>query len=307
MTLKLHYDGWLALPAGLRHKLGLTSGDRLEAELVGRTVVLRPAAQARRQTEPKTQAGEPPIAAASATPPVEAIAPAKRRPKRPKDQAVEPGTDIASSPPDHPESPVKRRSGRPRKIHVAEEPAAALANGAGEPWILRRKAERPAAMRSRRLLPAPRGSGLTQATSGRSATRSARSRCASSGRGAATTGRGREPWSSTPPAAFSDRPITACTWSLPARLGPGHGRYPRGAAPAMAATKKLGVPRPDLFPCDPGSGRIGVGRQLCHELPDLRRLGRHPAGRAWTTPDAAWPSRSLGSGDRGCGSRLATS
>jgi bifunctional DNA-binding transcriptional regulator/antitoxin component of YhaV-PrlF toxin-antitoxin module len=157
MTLKLHYDGWLALPAGLRHKLGLTSGDRLEAELVGRTVVLRPAAQARRQTEPKTQAGEPPIAAASATPPVEAIAPAKRRPKRPKDQAVEPGTDIASSPPDHPESPVKRRSGRPRKIHVAEEPAAALANGAGEPWILRRKAERPAAAGSDEVAaPAPR-------------------------------------------------------------------------------------------------------------------------------------------------------
>jgi AbrB family looped-hinge helix DNA binding protein len=156
-TLKLHYDGWLALPAGLRQKLGLESGDRLEAELVGGTVVLRPAAQARRQTEPETQAGEPPAAAAPAAPPVEAIAPAKRRPKRPKDQAVEPGTDIASSPPDHPESPVKRRSGRPRKVHVAEEPAAALANGAGEPWILRRKAERPAAAGSDEVAaPAPR-------------------------------------------------------------------------------------------------------------------------------------------------------
>ena len=33
-TLKLHYDGWLALPAGLRQKLGLNSGERVEAELV---------------------------------------------------------------------------------------------------------------------------------------------------------------------------------------------------------------------------------------------------------------------------------
>jgi bifunctional DNA-binding transcriptional regulator/antitoxin component of YhaV-PrlF toxin-antitoxin module len=34
-TLKLHYEGWLALPVGLRQKLGLKSGDRLEAELAG--------------------------------------------------------------------------------------------------------------------------------------------------------------------------------------------------------------------------------------------------------------------------------
>jgi bifunctional DNA-binding transcriptional regulator/antitoxin component of YhaV-PrlF toxin-antitoxin module len=33
-TLKLHYEGWLALPTGLRQKLGLKSGDQLEAELV---------------------------------------------------------------------------------------------------------------------------------------------------------------------------------------------------------------------------------------------------------------------------------
>jgi AbrB family looped-hinge helix DNA binding protein len=42
-TLKLHYEGWLALPAGLRRKLGLKSGDQLEAELVRGTIVLRPA------------------------------------------------------------------------------------------------------------------------------------------------------------------------------------------------------------------------------------------------------------------------
>ena len=33
-TIKLHYDGWLALPAALRQALGMNSGDRLVAELV---------------------------------------------------------------------------------------------------------------------------------------------------------------------------------------------------------------------------------------------------------------------------------
>ena len=42
-TLKLHHEGWLALPAGFRQKLGLKSGDRLEAELAGGTITLRPA------------------------------------------------------------------------------------------------------------------------------------------------------------------------------------------------------------------------------------------------------------------------
>jgi bifunctional DNA-binding transcriptional regulator/antitoxin component of YhaV-PrlF toxin-antitoxin module len=42
-TLKLHYDGWLALPADFRRKLGLGKGQALEAQLVGGTIVLRPA------------------------------------------------------------------------------------------------------------------------------------------------------------------------------------------------------------------------------------------------------------------------
>ena len=44
-TLKLHYDGWMALPIGLRQTLGLNSGDRIEADLVDGTLVLRPAAK----------------------------------------------------------------------------------------------------------------------------------------------------------------------------------------------------------------------------------------------------------------------
>lgn len=42
-TLKLHYDGWIALPSELRQALGLSSGDRLAAALVDGALVLRPA------------------------------------------------------------------------------------------------------------------------------------------------------------------------------------------------------------------------------------------------------------------------
>ena len=43
-TLKLHYEGWVSLPAALRQQLGLNSGDRLEVDLVDGTIMLRPTA-----------------------------------------------------------------------------------------------------------------------------------------------------------------------------------------------------------------------------------------------------------------------
>ena len=46
-TLKLHYDGWLALPAALRRELGLDKGAALEVELVDGTIVLRPSDEGR--------------------------------------------------------------------------------------------------------------------------------------------------------------------------------------------------------------------------------------------------------------------
>jgi bifunctional DNA-binding transcriptional regulator/antitoxin component of YhaV-PrlF toxin-antitoxin module len=55
-TLKLHYEGWLALPTSLRQKLGLKSGDQLEAELVRGTIVLR---RAGRPTAPQGLPDEP--------------------------------------------------------------------------------------------------------------------------------------------------------------------------------------------------------------------------------------------------------
>ena len=39
-TLKLHYDGWIALPIVLRQTLGLNTGDRIEVDLVGATHAL---------------------------------------------------------------------------------------------------------------------------------------------------------------------------------------------------------------------------------------------------------------------------
>jgi AbrB family looped-hinge helix DNA binding protein len=82
-TLKLHYQGWLALPTGLRHKLGLKSGDQLEAELVRGTIVLRPAGrptsppglpdepEAERAAAPMAGEAKPqPAAAAAKAPPV---------------------------------------------------------------------------------------------------------------------------------------------------------------------------------------------------------------------------------------------
>ena len=97
-TLKLHYDGWIALPIGLRQTLGLNSGDRIEVDLVDGTLVLRPAAKrgARRTAAKSTRAratdgdpaaapkrrGRPPKAAVAVEPsapthPLVGIGPAK--------------------------------------------------------------------------------------------------------------------------------------------------------------------------------------------------------------------------------------
>ena len=101
--LKLHYEGWLALPTGLRQKLGLKSGDQLEAELVRGTIVLR---RAGRPTSPQTLPAEPeaepertaaPIAgetkstsAAAASPATAETPPAARRTARKPAQATLP-------------------------------------------------------------------------------------------------------------------------------------------------------------------------------------------------------------------------
>jgi bifunctional DNA-binding transcriptional regulator/antitoxin component of YhaV-PrlF toxin-antitoxin module len=127
-TLKLHYEGWLALPAGLRQKLGLVTGDRLEAELVDGAIVLRPTAGAQRSAEPEEMV-EPPAAAA---PSVLAATPVKRPRGRPrKAQAVEHEPKLM---PDVPAEPL------PQSEH-----ASASSTSTAEPAKLRRKVKLPVA------------------------------------------------------------------------------------------------------------------------------------------------------------------
>jgi AbrB family looped-hinge helix DNA binding protein len=80
-TLKLHYEGWLALPAGLRRKLGLKSGDQLEAELVRGTIVLRPAGWPTSPPGRPDEAEAPPAGEAKSQP---AAAAAKAPPAAPR-------------------------------------------------------------------------------------------------------------------------------------------------------------------------------------------------------------------------------
>ena len=61
-TLKLHYDGWLTLPAGLRDLLDLKTGDHLQAELVDGAIVLRPTHGKRAPAEPEPAAEMPVVA-----------------------------------------------------------------------------------------------------------------------------------------------------------------------------------------------------------------------------------------------------
>lgn len=39
--VKVHYDGWIALPADSRHRLGIKTGDRLELEWVDGGLMIR--------------------------------------------------------------------------------------------------------------------------------------------------------------------------------------------------------------------------------------------------------------------------
>jgi AbrB family looped-hinge helix DNA binding protein len=88
--VRLSYDGWLALPAAVRKKLGLSTGYQLELELVGGVIVLRPAG------------ATGPAESAVARPPVEALPP-----EPPPAAAPEPAPT------------VKRGPGRPRKVPAA--------------------------------------------------------------------------------------------------------------------------------------------------------------------------------------------
>src|SRR5689334_602198 len=83
--VRVNYDGWLALPAAARQKLGLSTGDQLELEVSDGVIVLRPV---RAGTATMIAAEPSPVAepeAASPTAPVPAV---KRGPGRPRKSGV---------------------------------------------------------------------------------------------------------------------------------------------------------------------------------------------------------------------------
>jgi AbrB family looped-hinge helix DNA binding protein len=89
-TIQMHYDGWVTLPAAARQKFHLTTGDRLEVEFAGDTIVLRPARGAAapgRDTAAEPAPAAPEEPAVAAEPAAAASAPepvAKRGPGRPR-------------------------------------------------------------------------------------------------------------------------------------------------------------------------------------------------------------------------------
>ena len=93
-TIQVHDHGWLALPEAVRRKLGVGTGDRLEAEVADGAVVLRPA----RRTGAAGRAAPEPAATAA-------------------EQPVEAAPEPAASPPT-----VKRGAGRPRKASAEIAP-----------------------------------------------------------------------------------------------------------------------------------------------------------------------------------------
>jgi AbrB family looped-hinge helix DNA binding protein len=50
--VRVNYDGWIALPAAVRQRLKLGTGDQLDLELAGDTITLRRSTAAARIPEP---------------------------------------------------------------------------------------------------------------------------------------------------------------------------------------------------------------------------------------------------------------
>ena len=169
-TLKLYYDGWLVLPAGLRRTLDLESGDWLEAELVDGAIVLRPKKSAQAPAEPQNAIQ---TIAPTPAPIVEAAVPEKRRPGRPRKVATTEREaqlllEVPGEPLPSPErKPERTRQDRaeepgpesavetPSQVGAQPVPAAASLDGLGEPWELRRKADLVAAMKGDAPMAAP--------------------------------------------------------------------------------------------------------------------------------------------------------
>ncbi|MFZ1428912.1 MAG: hypothetical protein WAS21_19310, partial [Geminicoccaceae bacterium] len=147
-TLKLHYDGWLALPDNFRHMLDLKTGDRLQAELVDGTIVLRPTSAKRVPAAPEPVAEIPGGVAVSA---VDSMAAPVKRPRgRPRKMQVDPSHVELLPGLAMPLATPKRKPGRPRKVRAEEaalDPATEPPTPGDEAvvWKLRPKAALPEA------------------------------------------------------------------------------------------------------------------------------------------------------------------
>ena len=116
-TIKLHYDGWLTLPAGLRQTLGLNSGDRIEVTLVDGALVLRPASKktaASRATTTKASgnASSPATTTSPTGGSAQAVVPESKA-RESQDGSTAPTATAAAAP---------KRRGRPPKVPVAQAP-----------------------------------------------------------------------------------------------------------------------------------------------------------------------------------------
>src|SRR5688572_33283889 len=81
-TVKIHYDGWICLPASLRWTLGLSNGDRLVAELVDGALALRPVARRAGQDQPTNTPALSAIDRPKEIAPTADAMPARRKPGR---------------------------------------------------------------------------------------------------------------------------------------------------------------------------------------------------------------------------------
>jgi bifunctional DNA-binding transcriptional regulator/antitoxin component of YhaV-PrlF toxin-antitoxin module len=150
-TLKLHYEGWVSLPSGLRQKLGLSSGDRLEADLVDGALVLWPAAKTRRPARHEREAAGSPAADA---------VPAKRKPGRPWKVADAGGLAPAPAP--------RKVRGRPRRTTTIQEPepAALPVVAIGPPKLLKKADLQPKATPADSTAPRADASRRTRSDAG---------------------------------------------------------------------------------------------------------------------------------------------
>jgi hypothetical protein len=126
-TVKIHYDGWICLPASLYQTLGLSHGAKLTAELADGALVLQPVVRRRAQST----TAQPDGAALSGE-----TMPGRRKPGRPRKSAAAEATSSTST---------KKRGRPPKAVATPEPEPAAEPVVRREPWILRKKADLPPA------------------------------------------------------------------------------------------------------------------------------------------------------------------